>query len=383
MIEITDKSLCSGCGACANICPRQCITMTADSEGFLYPTVEKSLCTDCGMCVKVCPLADAGDSRPPLKVFAAKNRDESVRSASSSGGVFTALAEDLINRRGVVFGVSFGRDWNTAHTYTETVGGLSAFRGSKYVQSNTGTSFKEARAFLRSGREVLFTGTPCQIAGLKRYLAKDYPNLLTVEVLCHGVPSPGVWQSYLAAKKAEHRNSEISHISFRDKKTGWADYHFSIRFGDGSEYNVPYMRDNYFRGFLRNLYLRPSCYRCLCKNGRAGSDIVIADYWNIGTSLPAYDDNKGVSLVLAGTEKGLNSLKAISSGVDFVETGIYDCTGDKNGGFLETIPVHRKRDEFFSLLRSGQISAPKAIERCLKVSLAQKVINRIRRTLHI
>lgn len=201
MIKIEDKKKCCGCTACVQVCPKQCIDLIEDTEGFLYPKVNKKSCVECGACENVCPFTFTLQPRMnPLVSYAAKNRDEDVRKESSSGGIFTALAENVINEGGVVFGVRFDEKWNPVFDYTETVDGLAAFRGSKYVQSTVGDSFKQVRSFLKANRKVLFSGTPCQVAGLKLFLRHEYDNLLTVEVVCHGVPSPGVWRKYLGEK---------------------------------------------------------------------------------------------------------------------------------------------------------------------------------------
>ena len=197
MIQIVDKSQCCGCTACVSVCPKQCIAMQEDEEGFLYPVVDTSLCIDCNLCQKVCPELHPMNTRTPLHVYAAKHKDEQIRLASSSGGIFTLLAEKVIDEGGVVFGARFNASWEVVHDYTETKEGLTAFRGSKYVQSWLGNCFSKVRSFLSEGRKVMFTGTPCQVAGLKQYLRKEYDNLLTVDVVCHGVPSPKVWRMYL------------------------------------------------------------------------------------------------------------------------------------------------------------------------------------------
>lgn len=352
MIEVKDKKDCCGCSACAQICPKQCIQMRSDDEGFDYPFVDTARCIDCGRCDKVCPIQNAGVAKRPLKVYASKNRDEEVRQESSSGGVFTLLAESVLNRGGVVFGVSFDKDWNAVHSYAESRDGLAAFRGSKYVQSRIGTSYADVKKFLKEGREVLFSGTPCQIAGLRRFLGGECRNLLTVEILCHGVPSPAVWKRYLDCKKKEYRCGEISRINFRSKGNGWHRYSVTMEFKDGTRYERFHKRDPYFKYFLKNLYLRPSCYACRCKNGRADSDIVIADYWNIKNVLPEYDDDKGVSLMLINTERGLSLLASVASGIDCVETGYDECI-QRNGGFSEHISVHKGRWKFFRKLVNG------------------------------
>ncbi len=171
--------------------------MVVDEEGFKYPQVDDEVCIECGLCEKTCPVINQAESCKPIKVYAAKNNNEEIRLKSSSGGVFTLLAESIIKDGGVVFGVRFDSDWNAVHDYTESVEGLEVFRGSKYVQSDISDNFKKAKEFLKKGRKVLFSGTPCQIAGLKEFLRNDYDNLLTVDVVCHGVPSPAVWIAYI------------------------------------------------------------------------------------------------------------------------------------------------------------------------------------------
>ena len=237
MIEIKDKKDCCGCQACVTVCTKHCIAMQADNEGFLYPIVDKSACTNCGLCEKVCPVINQSEPHKPLKVYAAKNKNEDIRRQSSSGGIFTLLAEKVINEGGVVFGARFNENWNVVHSWTDTKEGIAALRGSKYVQSTIGNTYNEAREFLKQGRKVLFSGTPCQIAGLKKFLRKEYNNLLTVDVVCHGVPSPLVWRKYLEevrenirAEREAGKNTVsfslndlpvITGISFRDKTHGW------------------------------------------------------------------------------------------------------------------------------------------------------------------
>ena len=323
MIQILDKSQCCGCTACVSICPKQCITMREDEEGFLYPVVDSSHCIDCNLCKKVCPELYPKEMREPLHVYAAKHKNEQVRLASSSGGIFTLLAEKIIDEGGVVFGVRFNNNWDVVHDYTETMEGLAVFRGSKYVQSYMGDCYLKAKSFLEQGRKVMFTGTPCQIAGLKNFLRKDYDNLLTVDVVCHGVPSPKVWQVYLdeIARKGGKNSvlshpivekTEINHIDFRSKSIGWKKYSFALTLSkataDGEKNTVLlssiFTENPYMNAFLSNLSLRPSCYDCPAKAGKSGSDITIADFWGIEDVLPEFDDDKGISLVLSYSEKG-------------------------------------------------------------------------------
>lgn len=326
MIDIKEKKDCCGCGACVQRCPKSCISMREDNEGFLYPEVDKEMCIDCGLCEKVCPVINQSKERQPLVVYAAKHKDEQIRLASSSGGAFTAIAEPVIEEGGVVFGAKFDKDWSVIHDYTETKEGLAAFRGSKYVQSRIGESYKNAEAFLKTGRKVLFSGTPCQIAGLKRFLCKEYDNLLTVDFICHGVPSPGVWREYLkeeTARQCGGKNSVLSHpkdnlgdvrienISFRDKRLGWKKFSFALTLsvpdGHGAKNTVllsePLNENIFLRGFLANLYLRPSCHACPAKKFKSGSDVTIGDFWGVQNVMPEIDDDKGVSALM------VNSLK--------------------------------------------------------------------------
>lgn len=339
MIEIKDKSLCCGCHACLNACPKQCIAMHEDNEGFLYPFVDKEKCIDCGLCEKVCPVINQGEPRKPLKVYAAKNRDEAIRMQSSSGGIFTLIAEKVIAEGGVVFGAKFNKQWEVIHAYTDNLNGLADFRGSKYVQSIIGNTYSEVLKFLKEGRKVLFSGTPCQIAGLKKFLRKEYENLLTIDVACHGVPSPMIWNIYLnetcskirgikpdgknsvhSAKGGEYKSC-IEAISFRSKITGWKKFSFMLKpnffnyDGKNTEKKISQKAaDNIFmKGFLRNIYLRPSCYACAARFGKSGSDICIGDFWGVENFYPQFDDDKGISLLLVNSQNGLNAYNNITA----------------------------------------------------------------------
>lgn len=345
MIHILDKHNCCGCAACVQACPKQCISFNEDEQGFRYPLVDESLCIDCGLCEKVCPVIHQSDAKKPLKVYAAQNPNEEIRLKSSSGGIFTLLAEAVIDEGGVVFGARFDKNWEVEHGYTESKEGLEAFRGSKYLQSRTGETYKQARDFLKAGRKVLYSGTSCQIAGLKKFLRKEYENLITVDVVCHGAPSPLVWRTYLddfkkCPKGTAGKNSVcsslnempvITGISFRDKSTGWKKYGFVLRgksasqadkntvlssVNTGEKHDVllheTLDKNLFMQVFLKNLCLRPSCSACPAKSGKCGSDITLADYWGIWNYYPEWDDDKGTSLVLINTLKGSVFFKPLS-----------------------------------------------------------------------
>lgn len=322
MIKITDKSRCCGCEACRSVCPKNCISMKADKEGFVYPHVDLSQCIDCKLCEKICPVLHPVSSITVPSVYAGINNDTNIRLQSSSGGIFTLIAEQVLQKNGVVFGACFDEQWNVVHRYVETREGLSRFRGSKYVQSHIGDSFLQAKRFLEAGREVLFSGTPCQVAGLKNFLRKPYQNLLTVDVVCHGVPGPKVWQKYLheSVCKAYHirRGSSFSladkimKINFRSKEKGWKTYHVRIEYQNGKDDSMPAAKNIYIQAFLSDLSLRPSCYACSAKLHHVQSDITLADFWGIERLHPEIDDDKGCGLILAHNDHALSLLKGLN-----------------------------------------------------------------------
>ena len=312
MIQITDKHDCCGCAACANACPQACITLRPDGEGFLYPAADPERCVECGLCEQVCPFLTPREARLPVATYAAVNPDAQERLDSSSGGIFSLLMRATLEAGGVVFGAAFDADWNVGHIAVESLEDMPRLRGSKYVQSATGESFRMAEEYLKQGRKVLFSGTPCQIAGLNHYLGKEYDKLLRVDVVCHGVPSPQIWKAYL---EGLGDLSGIRSVCFRDKRSGWLDYAFSIGYEDGRTLRESHHANLFMQGFLHDLYVRPSCHRCKAKGGRCGSDITLGDFWGIGAVLPDWDDDRGVSLVLADTGKGDAALKAVTDGL--------------------------------------------------------------------
>lgn len=379
MIQIHDKSRCCGCAACVQRCPKQCITLSEDEEGFLYPKVDVTSCIECGLCEKVCPVLHQETPRLPDVCYAAITPNEKIRKESSSGGVFTAIASAVLKEGGVVFGARFDTDWSVIHDYAETQEEIAAFRGSKYLQSRIGNTFQQAEDFLKAGRKVLFTGTPCQIAGLRRYLRKDYPNLLTMDFICHGVPSPLVWQQYLQEVRKKHSDIKISQIYFRDKTVGWKKFSLKItQIKEQEEITVlsePFLQNIYMLGFLKDIYLRPSCYSCAAKSMKSGSDLTIGDFWGIHQKMPEWDDDRGTSCVLIQTEKGKQYFEQAQ--LKYQEVA-YSTIKDGNTA-LEHSPVvnAHKRTAFFNSFPI--LPLEQNITKLIRVSIFTRIIQKLKR----
>ena len=301
MIEIKRTKDCCGCSGCVQVCPRKCISINKTINGFLYPVVDKDSCVECGLCEQVCPVINQFDERTPLKVYALKYDNDVIRQSSSSGGAFTLLAEQVINQGGVVFGARFDAVYDVVHDYVESRDDLRLFRGSKYVQSYIGQSFIQVKEFLQSGRKVMYTGTPCQISALKRYLRKDYANLITVDFICHGVPNQKLWEYYLNSEKKDSF-SKLYSTNFRSKLYGWHNFSLQMEYvrkdGSTSSFYESHNSNPYFQLYMSNLMLRPSCYECPSRSGKSRSDITLGDFWGIDKVMPEFDDDKGTSLFI-------------------------------------------------------------------------------------
>lgn len=372
MINITDKYNCCGCAACVQSCPKQCISFDEDEQGFRYPLVNKDICIDCGICEKVCPMLHLSDKHEPIKVFAAKNPNEGIRMKSSSGGIFTMLAVSILDEEGVVFGARFDENWEVMHDYTDTKDGLKAFRGSKYIQSRIGDTYIQAREFLKVGRKVLFSGTPCQILGLKNFLGKEYVNLLTVECVCHSVPSPGIWRKYLQEflQKQKMNNKNLKSISFRNKKTGWKGYSCFVEYKDGTQYLKNREEDLWMRGFLNGLFNRPSCANCPAKIYTTKADITIGDLWGITQLAPELDDDKGMCVVLCHTINGTNYIDT-SKIIAEKEFSLFD-VANKNLAITTNANNFQRRQIFYTKL-SQQDKVMQIIDRMTKNPLKKRL----------
>lgn len=317
IVLFDNKVNCCACGACMNICPKGAITMIEDEYGFLYPEINKELCIKCGACKKVCAYQNISPTKRPLKAFAAVNKNKEQLMKSASGGVFSALATNVLNKGGVVFGATLTFENGHAipkHIAIDQVEQLSLLQGSKYVQSSIGDTYKQAKIYLQEGRLVLFSGTPCQIGGLYGYLGKDYESLISIDVICHGVPNAKMFDDYLQNERIKRKAQSVVGYSFRDKKKGWGmNGRLDLRFKDNKvkSFYIPARLASYNTLFLDGDTYRENCYSCKYAGELRPADLTIGDYWGIEVEHPEllkkeeYKEEFGISCVLANTSKGI------------------------------------------------------------------------------
>lgn len=350
MLEIIDKFKCCGCHACYNACPQNAIIMKKNELGFKYPVIDKEKCINCGLCQKVCPILNKKEINNKPIAYACINKNEDVRKESSSGGVFTLIAERILELNGVVFGAEFDKDLNVIHSYVENKEDLCRLRKSKYVQSNINDSYKIAKKFLSEDRYVLFTGTPCQIEGLYSYLQNDYNKLYTQDIICHGVPSPTIWEKY-KENLEKQKNIKIVNMNFRDKSNGWMSYFLKYTDSTNKEYYELNSKSRYMKLFLKNYILRDSCYNCAFKNKNRISDITLADFWGIQNINEKMFDNKGTSLVIVNSEKGNKLFNSIKKDINYVKTNLEEAI-KYNPSMIKSSKKPNNREELLAKLRN-------------------------------
>lgn len=344
MITLASVAQCSGCAACKAACPKQAISMVADHEGFLSPQIDAEKCVQCHACERACPVLHPSEPDATPTCYAARTKDGALRMVSSSGGIFTELARPILAKGGVVFGCVWEKPTLVAiHAKAETEDELTAMRGSKYVQSDLRDTYREAKAELQKGRAVLFSGTPCQIAGLNKYLGKSYDNLLTVEIICHGVPSPAVFEKY-----KQELGQPIT-VNFKDKTESWHNPTFSWKSSNGNASREKLYANAYALAFLRDFCLRPSCYDCQAKGGRSKADITIADFWGIEKICPELDDDRGTSAVLLHSKKGLQMWEALQ-GVEYKSVSFDDVLMG-NPSYIRSVAQPKNRNLFMRRFR--------------------------------
>lgn len=349
MIEINRKEDCCGCNACYSICPQKCISMKEDSEGFLYPVVDDDICINCDLCVKVCPCISIRKSEEVTEAYLIQHIDETIRWESSSGGAFTAISDYILELGGLIYGVGYDDEFNVIHKYSSNKEGVKDFRGSKYVQSQINNSFLEIKQFLIQGKIVCFSGTPCQVQGLKSYLNKEYENLYTVDIVCHGVPSPKIWRKYIDYHK-NNNESRIKDIQFRNKKYGYSGSTMAIKFENGKEVKqgseLQFMKDLFFA----DIASRPVCFQCKFKTIERISDFTIFDCWHVNEFDKKLDDDKGTTAILVHSQKGKNIFKNIKLNVRYKSVDV-DKIIKLDGDMATQLPkINEKRGIFFAEL---------------------------------
>ena len=340
-----DPSQCYGCRACEHVCPQKAITMSTNEEGFWYPELDAEKCVHCQLCVKVCPYDTPSDAHASSCAVAVQNQNNEALLESSSGGIFSALADYVLANQGYVAGCVFDDSFTAVHILTDQHEGVKRMRGSKYVQSDLNDVYLQIRDRLQQGALVLFTGTPCQADGLRGFLKKDYENLLTVDLICHGVPSPGLFRQYL--ESLAQKKGTITDIRFRDKRrNGWCSQG-SVTYSKKTKTITPFNDSYYYCYYLQNSVSRMCCYSCKYASTRRVGDITIGDFWNIGDVLPDVDATAGFSAVLVNTEKGQRFLNQIADNVKMYETSV-ETVVKGNGNLSQPSPMSEKRQFIFS-----------------------------------
>lgn len=356
MININDKTKCCGCTACANICPKNCITMEADDEGFLYPVVDENKCIKCGLCEKVCPIVHKTERMScNSEVYAIQLKDKTALKECASGGFYAALSQFAVEQGGIIWGAVYDKDFHVVHAPAETDEECKAFRGSKYVQSNLGMSYRNVKEALEINKLVCFSGTPCQIEGLKKYLGKDYENLLTVDLVCAGVPSPKLWDEYIDMQQ-KNFDSPLKYANFRYKTYGYQCSTMRLEFENSRIYSKSGRIDPMMYFFVNGIAKRPICYECPFKGVNRVSDFTIFDGWHAAQLAGIKDNDRGFTFLIAHSVKGKKVLERLQKYID-----CYRVNKDNailcDGIMLENQPKRNNdRDKFYKVLNSGGLN---------------------------
>lgn len=383
-IEIICKSDCCGCGACEAACPLGCISMEFDEEGFKYPKVDADRCVDCGRCARACPLADGHDVEgtfPVRAAYAATNRDDAVRAKSTSGGAFDAIARVVIEDGGIVVGVRYDEGLRVVHDVASTVEEASAFYGSKYVQSDLVENdvFRRVREACEAGTPVLFSGTPCQVQGLRTYLGRDYPGLITCDFVCRAVPAPREWESYLRDMESKYHSKPIAAV-FRNKTYGYHSGTMKLTFEDGREYYGSGRVDPMHKAFFADLISRPSCYECRFRRPERSSDFTIFDCWSYSRLTGCEDDDLGHTHLWLRTDKAMALLSRLKQRLDLYEVNLDEVlAGD---GVMATRDISRNldREKFLAFSREHGITA--AVKKFIPVTFRDRLLERSKSLLY-
>lgn len=391
MPELANRLECTGCTACASVCPNQCIRMVEDTEGFQYPAIDSSRCVECLLCVQSCPICS------PLNVpvqenmaYAAYTKNDNIRKDSSSGGIFSEIALVILNQGGVVFGAAYNDQYDVYHVCIETADELYKLRGAKYAQSSLQGVYSKVKEYLKQKRRVLFSGTPCQIAGLKTFLKSKNELLFCIDFVCHGVPSPKVWKAYVKYRSLLDNNGKLPiRINMRSKKSGWSFYKYSnVFYYYQKEWSSLSGESLYMKIFVEDYINRLSCSNCQMKGYNRVSDITLGDFWGIWNIEPDMDDNKGTSLMIIHSCNARKMLESLSDKIVLKQVTL-EQTSKQNQSMLKSSPLHKNRERVIEACLKGEF---KEIERyllmeqkaniVLKGSIINRLFCKIKRMLH-
>ncbi len=376
MVDKIDKMDCTGCKMCRDVCPMNAILYETDSEGFWYPRVDYMKCIKCRKCIKTCPSLSEhrnAEAREPV-VYAAWAKDDGVRLKSTSGGIFYVLAEQMIKQRGQIAACKYSDDFKSAyHVMGNTIEDLEAFKGSKYFQSDTEGIYKAVAEQLRQGNKVLFCGTPCQVAGLNRFIRPDEKNLITVDFICRGINSPMVFKKYVEDCE-KHHGSSVKKVQLKNKNKGWTRLGTYMEFQNGKRYYRDRVTDPWVNGYVRgNLFMRPCCSECKYKEKIRVADISIGDFWGLDST----KENlfKGISVIMVNTDKGAEYIELVKDKI-FIEEHEYKEVSDGNGCLLKPSCMGEHRKEFFD--KFDEMEFEELVWNLLGESKARLVIKEIK-----
>lgn len=362
---LSERKKCTGCAACVNSCPQKCIKMVENLEGFYYPQIDESKCVKCGICIHVCPIDQTQNKSVTTRAYVCQSKDEAVWKTSSSAGVFHLLATEILRKNGVVFGAAYTDDFCVQHVVIDRIADLDRVKRSKYVQSSIEDTFICAKKYLENGKYVLFTGTACQISGLKRFLKKEYDRLYTQDLVCHGAPSPGLWKGYM---QKYSQNGTIVDIQFRDKSQGWFSERISFISADGTK---EFDNGNYYTAFLKGLLSRECCYQCQFKGIERESDITLSDCWGWKQITPDFIPSKGISTVLVHSKRGEQLFSLTKENMIVREVTPRKALVDNDSAIDHSIRPSRREDVF----RMYQNHVP--IEDILSQALKKPLLERL------
>ncbi len=373
MIHIQDKSKCCGCTSCANACPRIAITMVPDYEGFLYPEINPQLCANCGLCENACPILNKQHIQEETKGYIVRYKNESIVADSTSGGAFTALATSLLERDYIVYGVGYDNEMNVAFKSAEKPEDLQEMRGSKFVQSELGTTFQDIKKHLKNGKKVLFTGTPCQVSGLISYLGKTHENLICIDFVCRGVPSPGLWKNYVRMME-EKNSSKLVAAKFKNKTYGYHTSTMKLTFENGKKYFGSGRIDPYMKAFVSEMSSRPSCSDCAFKTVERVSDITMFDCYRFTKLMHISDDDKGYSSIIIHSSKGDELFESIKKSLIYYQVNVQSLIEANGIMVCNSAKPHVRRDEFYRLVQTKPID--QVMDMISPVSIKDNIIEK-------